>query len=245
MMMMMMMMLLLLSLVLSIGARTMVQAWTLPATTTTPPDGYTSTGHITRRGFVVRTITTTTTTTATTAVATIFGSSTVWWWRRAEDAAVAQEITTAQKIAPVHGVQVATKWNVSDEELLQIVQSDLLERQFLVTGNITQSIYLPTATFTDEIDTYTMDQWMKGTQQLFVGDQSHVRLIDDTLTITPQQIEFRFDEDLMFNLLPIFRPVVSLSGKVILTRDIPTGLITSYREFWDQDILTVLKSAKI
>jgi hypothetical protein len=237
MMMMMLLLLLLLSLVLSIGARTMVQAWTLPATTTTPPDG--SSGHITRRGFVVRTITTTTT--ATTAVATIFGSSTVW--RRAEDAAVAQEITTAQKIAPVNRAE--TKWNISDEELLQIVKSDLLERQFLVTGNITQSIYLPTATFTDEIDTYTMDQWMKGTQQLFVGDQSHVRLIDDTLTITPQQIEFRFDEDLMFNLLPIFRPVVSLSGKVILTRDIPTGLITSYREFWDQDILTVLKSAKI
>ena len=130
---------------------------------------------------------------------------------------------------------------LSDAELAKIVQSDLIDRQFLVTGDITRSIYQPTATFTDEIDTYSLEQWVKGTQRLFVGSKSDVRLVGD-ISVSPQQIEFRFDEDLAFNIP--FQPVVSLSGKVVLTRNPDTGYITSYREFWDQDVATVLKSAK-
>lgn len=129
---------------------------------------------------------------------------------------------------------------LSDEELKQVVKEDILKRQFLVTGNLTPDIYKPTATFTDEIDTYKMDQWMKGTQKLFVGEKSDVRLVGD-VNVSPEKVEFRFDEDLMFRI-PL-RPTVSLTGKVILTRD-DSGYITSYREFWDQDVVSVLKTAK-
>jgi hypothetical protein len=132
------------------------------------------------------------------------------------------------------------KLGLSNAELKSIVRSDLVEKQFLVTGDLTRSIYKPTATFTDEIDTYGMDQWMKGTQKLFVGSKSDVRLVGD-VEVSPEKVEFRFDEDLMFNIP--FKPVVSLSGKVVLTRD-ETGFITSYREFWDQDVATVLRTAK-
>ena len=55
-------------------------------------------------------------------------------------------------------------------------------------------------------------------------------------------VEFRFDEDLQFNI-PL-NPTVALTGKVILERDPETGLIKKYREIWDQDVATVLKSAK-
>jgi len=130
---------------------------------------------------------------------------------------------------------------MSDEELKQIITQDLLERQFLATGRITRSVYQPTATFTDEIDTYSLEQWVTGTQKLFVGEQSAVRLVGD-VQVTPEKVEFRFDEDLMFRIP--FRPVVSLTGKVVLERDLETGLITSYREFWDQDVWSVLKTAK-
>lgn len=41
-----------------------------------------------------------------------------------------------------------------------------------------------------------------------------------------------------------FRPVVHLTGRVVLTRDPQSGLITAYREFWDQSILEVLASVK-
>ena len=73
----------------------------------------------------------------------------------------------------------ADRLTMSDEELKKIVKEDILKRQFLVTGNLTPEIYKPTATFTDEIDTYKMDQWMKGTQKLFVGEKSDVRLVGD------------------------------------------------------------------
>jgi hypothetical protein len=106
---------------------------------------------------------------------------------------------------------------------------------------LTPSIYKKTATFTDEIDTYEMDKWVKGTQKLFVGEKSDVRLVGD-VEVSPDKIEFRFDEDLMFRVP--FNPIVSLSGKVVLKRDTETGLISSYQEFWDQDVATVLKTAK-
>ena len=132
------------------------------------------------------------------------------------------------------------KLNLTDNELKDIVKSDILKRQFLVTGDLTRSVYNPAATFTDEIDTYGMDQWMAGTKRLFVGNKSEVRLVGD-VEVSPAKVEFRFDEDLMFNIP--FKPVVSLTGKVVLTRD-ETGYITSYQEFWDQDTWSVLKSAK-
>jgi hypothetical protein len=133
------------------------------------------------------------------------------------------------------------KLDLSDDELQAIVTSDVVDRQFLVTANLTRFIYQPTATFTDETNTFGMEQWITGTRKLFVGDKSNVRLIGD-VKVTPQAVEFRFDEDLMFNIP--FRPVVFLSGKVVLTRDESSGFITAYREYWDQDIATVLKSAR-
>jgi len=136
-----------------------------------------------------------------------------------------------------------TRLGLTDEQLKDVVKSDLLEKQFLVTGQLTPSIYLPTAKFTDEIDTYEMDQWMKGTQKLFVGEKSSVRLVGD-VNVSPSKVEFEFDEDLVFRI-PFLYPVVHLSGKVILERDEKSGYIRSYREFWDQDVATVLKSAKL
>jgi len=129
---------------------------------------------------------------------------------------------------------------ISDEVIKKTVESDILERQFLVTGNLSPEIYRSTASFTDEIDTYKMDQWMKGTQKLFVGEKSEIRLVGE-VQVSKEQVEFRFDEDLMFRIP--FNPKVALTGKVILARD-EDGFITSYREFWDQDVATVLKSAK-
>lgn len=133
------------------------------------------------------------------------------------------------------------KITITDAQLKDIVKSDIIDRQFLATGNLTPSIYKKTAVFTDEIDTYEMDKWVKGTQKLFVGEKSDVRLVGD-VEVSPEKVEFRFDEDLMFRIP--FRPVVALSGKVVLKRDLETGLISSYQEFWDQDVLTVLKTAR-
>jgi hypothetical protein len=114
----------------------------------------------------------------------------------------------------------------------------------MVGADISRSVYDESATFTDEIDTYEMDQWIKGTKRLFVADKSHVDLVPDSMQVTDTQVTFRFTEDLTFNI-PLLLPKVYLSGTVELKRDPKTGLITSYQEKWDQSINTVLTSAKI
>lgn len=132
--------------------------------------------------------------------------------------------------------------NLSNDELAKIVTRDISDNQFLVSADITRAIYDERATFTDEIDTYTMDKWVVGTKRLFVAEKSRVSLVGD-VQVSMEKAEFRFDEDLMFRI-PFLYPVVSLTGKVVLERDVKTGLIKSYQEFWDQDVATVLKSAK-
>lgn len=114
----------------------------------------------------------------------------------------------------------------------------------MVRADLTRSVYDESATFIDEIDTYQMDAWIKGTKRLFVADKSQVEIVPDTLQVTDQEATFNFTEYLTFNI-PLLQPRVYLSGKVVLKRDPKTGLITSYQEKWDQDVNTVLLSAKI
>jgi hypothetical protein len=64
------------------------------------------------------------------------------------------------------------------------------------------------------------------------------------VNVSNEEVEFLFDEDLMFNL-PFLKPKVHLTGKLVLDRDPTTGLITKYREYWDQSVIDVLKTAKI
>lgn len=96
--------------------------------------------------------------------------------------------------------------------------------------------------FTDEIDTYTLEKWTTATPKLFVGPPSSNVKIVGKIEASEREVSFRFEEDLMFRI-PL-RPVVYLSGKVVLEREADTGLIKSYREIWDQDVGTVLRSAK-
>ena len=43
--------------------------------------------------------------------------------------------------------------NLSDEELKRIIKSDVVEKQFLVSADLTREIYDERSMFTDEIDT--------------------------------------------------------------------------------------------
>jgi hypothetical protein len=131
--------------------------------------------------------------------------------------------------------------NLANDELKKIILSDVLDKDFLVTADITRSVYDESATFQDEIDLYTMDKWIKGTQSLFIPSGSRVQLVGD-VDVSDTSAEFRFDEDLQFNIP--FKPVCHLTGKVVFTRDEKTGLITSYREYWDQSVKEVLATAK-
>ena len=148
----------------------------------------------------------------------------------------------ATAVLPSKSLAGDKQYNLSAADIASVVEKDLVENAFLTNGKLTRAIYDEKATFTDEIDTYGLDQWIKGTSRLFVGPPgSRVSLVGP-IEANENEVVFRFEEDLMFNIP--FKPVVNLSGKVILARDEQTGLIVSYREFWDQDVKTVLKSAK-
>ena len=134
--------------------------------------------------------------------------------------------------------------NLSDAELIAIVvDKDLVENQFLVNGNLTRSVYDETCTFTDEIDTYGLDQWQSGTARLFDGGFSRVLLVPGSVQTTNNNnvLSFRFVEYLCFNV-PVLKPIVYLSGTLFLTRSDKDGLITKYQEVWDQDVKKVLTS---
>ena len=67
--------------------------------------------------------------------------------------------------------------NLPPAKMAEIVTADLLERQFLATADLTREIYDEAALFTDEIDTYTLPKFIKGTSSLFVKEKSVVRLV--------------------------------------------------------------------
>jgi hypothetical protein len=157
-------------------------------------------------------------------------------------AAAAVASTPPAPAFAVNNIASTKLTNLSNSEFKEIIVKDISEHSFLTTGKITRSIYDESAIFQDEIDTYTMDKWILGTSRLFVGEGSALRLVGD-VHVSKQQVEFLFDEDLMFNIP--FKPKVHLTGKLVLERDPNTGLITKYREYWDQSVADVLKSAKI
>ena len=90
------------------------------------------------------------------------------------------------------------------------------------------------------IDTYEL-QFIKGTSKLFVADRSHVDLTSP-VTATDASVEFKFKEDLCFNIP--FKPTVFVSGRVVLERDPSSGLFVRYREYWDQKPNDVLRGAR-
>ena len=133
---------------------------------------------------------------------------------------------------------------LSAAALQKVVEEDLVERQFLVTGRLTRSIYDESCTFQDEIDTYTLSKWIKGTGALFVASKSHVDIVPGSLKADDSEVRFRFAEDLCFNL-PLVQPIVPLTGTLILTRDPESGLIVKYKEIWDESLSDVLKKTRL
>ena len=63
--------------------------------------------------------------------------------------------------ALAEGVVESKQTGLSNDRLKEIITADMVERSFLVTADITRSVFDESATFTDEIDEYTMDKWVK------------------------------------------------------------------------------------
>ena len=91
----------------------------------------------------------------------------------------------------------------------------------------------------DEIDTYEIDKYVTGTKALFNAAKSHVDLVGN-VEADKDSVNFKFSEKLTFNIP--FNPAVSLTGRVKLTRNPDTGLVSYSREYWDQKVNEVLST---
>ncbi|CAK0789979.1 unnamed protein product, partial [Prorocentrum cordatum] len=130
------------------------------------------------------------------------------------------------------------------DELAAIVREDLVKRQFLATADFTRSVYDESCIFTDEIDAYPIDKFVQGTQKLFVAEESNVNLVGDVEVLDGgRALQFRFDETLAVNL-PLVHPKWLVKGTCTLTRG-DDGLITAYRERWDQTPLEVILNTRL
>lgn len=129
--------------------------------------------------------------------------------------------------------------NLPNEKIAQIVADDITIRQALITANFNRDIYSEDAKFQDEIDTYEINQYIKGTKALFNAEKSHVDLVGN-VDADENAVSFKFSEKLTFNLP--FSPAVSLTGRVKLTRSPINGLISYSREYWDQTVTKVLST---
>jgi len=131
--------------------------------------------------------------------------------------------------------------NLDNNKIASIVTDDIIKRQALITADFTRDIYKENCKFQDEIDTYEINQYIKGTKALFNAEKSHVDLIGN-VEADKDFVKFAFSEKLTFNVP--FSPAVTLTGKVKLTRDPENGLISYSREYWDQSVNKVLSTVK-
>jgi hypothetical protein len=137
-------------------------------------------------------------------------------------------------------------FHLSKEGLVDIVLEDVKERNSLVTADFTTAIYEDSCRFKDGsgLDgAYPMKPWMLGCKILFKGDKSSTTILDNTLVATSELISFRFESDLEFR--GPFCPRVFLTGRIVMKRNPQTGLISSYREIWDEDVWDVVKNARL
>lgn len=113
---------------------------------------------------------------------------------------------------------------------------------YTTQADFTRDIYSEQCRFQDEIDTYAIDDYVRGTKALFNPQQSHVDLTSDVVVDSSgQNVQFRFAETLAFNVP--FTPKVFLTGRVNLQLD-ADKLVRYSREYWDQSVLDVLKTVK-
>jgi hypothetical protein len=139
----------------------------------------------------------------------------------------------------------AKSYNLSNDELADIIKKDIADKQFLVTADMTLSIYDDRATFQDgsSLDgAYEIGAWVRGCNQLIEAKNSCCRLVEGSMVVDSDEAKFRFVEDLEFKFP--FRPTVYLSGQVVLKRHPASGLIVSYQEYWDQDMSMIMKNCR-
>jgi len=139
------------------------------------------------------------------------------------------------------------KQAVSLQELTRIVTTDFEQGRYLVTGDLTESVYADDAHFADSNNDFGngLESWIRGVKALFVSDRCKLALTgpvvaDDkarTITFTGwRQVDvFR---------LPGAPHTPVFTGTTTLTLDPVENLVVDHTEVWDQSPKEIVSSLK-
>lgn len=134
---------------------------------------------------------------------------------------------------------------LSSDELIATLLKDITDRNSLVTADFTRTLYQEDCLFNDGSDldgAYPLKPWILGCKLLFCGDHSRGKIVPESLVVSAQEILFRFESDLEFR--GPFQPRVQLCGTIVLTRNLDTGRICYYQEYWDTSCSEILRRAE-
>lgn len=181
------------------------------------------------------------------AVASVVAS----WILDASNTLSLDQTSLASKAISEDGTTLTTQtqeklYHLSRDSMREMLLQDVHQRNSLVTADFTRSMYEDTCRFQDGsgLDgAYPMKPWILGCKLLFKGSKSQTTICEESLVVTSDQISFRFESDLEFR--GPFSPQVALTGQIMMTRNPLTGLISSYREFWDKDVFEIVKEARL
>ena len=126
---------------------------------------------------------------------------------------------------------------VSAAQLKQIVTDDFEQRRYLVTGDLTPSVYADDAHFADSNNDFGngLSSWVRGTKALFVSDHSRLALTGPVvLDEAKRTITFTGWRQFDTFRLPGAPHTPVFTGTTTLTLDPVENLVIDHTEVWDQ-----------
>lgn len=163
----------------------------------------------------------------------------------AQQFAAAAALALVLQSSPLHAQLPPGKAAVTLPELTRIVTADFEERKYLVTGDLTPSVYADDAHFEDSNNEFGkgLDSWVRGVKALFVSDRCKLALtgpietdeVKRTITFTGwRQVDvFR---------LPGAPHTPVFTGRTTLTLSPTENLVVDHTEVWDQSPKEIVAS---
>lgn len=129
------------------------------------------------------------------------------------------------------------KADVSLDELVKIVTEDFVKRRYLVTGDLTKSVYADDCHFADSNNDFGngLDSWVRGVKALFVSDRSKLALTGPvSLDKAGRKITFEGWRQVDVFRLPGTPHTPVFTGRTVLTLDPLRNIVIDHTETWDQ-----------
>ena len=126
---------------------------------------------------------------------------------------------------------------VSTTELVRIVTEDFEQRKYLVTGDLTPSVYADDAHFADSNNDFGngLNSWVRGVKALFVSDRCKLKLTGPVeLDESKRMITFTGWRQVDTFRLPGAPHTPVFTGTTTLTLDPVENLVIDHTEVWDQ-----------